>query len=299
MFNGLARRFRYLLQRRQEEQALEEEMNLHRELRRERLTREGVADADREARVRFGNQTLLKETAASMWEWTWLSNLAKDARYSLRSLGRNPVFTAVALMLLALGIGVNTAIFSVANVLLLRMLPVRDAQSVFYLHVLPGQPDGAGNTGNSVSSFSFHVFSELRKQHDVFAALLAYVPAGFNKISVRTGKMPQEASVEMVSGDFFTGLGVPLVCGSGFDLKDEREGNAVAVLGIASASKLGANCDALGQKVYIKGTPFTVAGVASPRFTGVETTPTDVWIPPAATAGFQCLGSEREKLSFR
>ncbi len=127
----------------------------------------------------------------------------------------------MAILTLALGIGANTAIFSVINAVLLRGLPVAHAEQVFYLHVEPGQPDGAGNTGPSNGSFSEYVFEQLRTQRQAFSALVAFVPLGGNKIAVRLGALPEEASVEMVSGDFFSGLEVGVTCGRPLSMEDE------------------------------------------------------------------------------
>ncbi len=98
-----------------------------------------------------------------MWTWNWIDDLAKDIHHTVRMLSANPLFSAVAVLTLALGIGANTAIFSVANAILLRTLPVHDARRVFFLHVEPGQPDGAGNTGNGNSSFSARLSSSSAK----------------------------------------------------------------------------------------------------------------------------------------
>ena len=184
---SLLRRLQILLQRQQYLDDLETEMLLHRELRAERS---GAEEASR----RFGNTTLLKEDCHNMLTWNIAEDLCKDLRYALRSLVTNPLFAIVAVLTLALGIGANTAIFSVINAVLLRGLPVADSQQIFYVHVEPGQPDGAGNTGNSDSSFSEYVFEQLRTQHQSFASLLAYVPLGANKIAVRVGPVPEEAS---------------------------------------------------------------------------------------------------------
>ena len=290
----IIRRLRYLLRKERESRELEEELEFHRQMRTAKMRQEGIdaVESVRLARIKLGNKTVLKEKSISMWEWTWIANIGKDVRYTCRSLLRNPIFTIVAILTLALGIGANTAIFSVANVVLLKTLPVRDPQRLFYVHVLPQMPDGVSNTGDGDSSFSYQVFSELRTQNKALTSLLAYVPIGFNKVSVRTGTTPQEASVNMVSGDFFTGLGVSLACGGGFSRADEREGTAVAVLrsGFA-ASEFGKDCSSLGKQIYIKGLPFTIAGIAPPRFKGMESTPTDVWIPLQRRPEFNAWGS--------
>ncbi len=184
------------------------------------------------------------------------------------------------MLTLALGIGANTAIFSVINAVLMRTLPVEDPQQLFYVHVLPGQPEGAGNTGNSNSSFSEYVFEQLRAQHQAFSSLIAYVPAGFNKIAVRAGATPEEAAVDMVSGNFFSGLGVRSTCGRTLTMADEKDHAGVAVLSYGFWSRRFAqNCSVIGQPLYVKGVPFTIVGVAARRFSGIESNPTDVWIP--------------------
>ena len=212
--------------------------------------------------------------------WSWIDDLGKDVRYTFRSLAVNPLFAAIAVLMLALGIGANTAIFSVTNAMVLRTLPGRDPQRLFYLHVLPGQPDGASNTGDSESSFSEYVFEQLRTQHQAFSNVLAYVPVGFGKVSVRVGNTPEEAAVEMVSGDFFSGLGVAAVCGRTLTLADEQQHAGVAVLGYGFWSRRFAqSCSVLGQTVYVKGVAMTIVGVANRSFFGVEGKTTDVWIP--------------------
>jgi predicted permease len=224
----------------------------------------------------------------------WLDDALKDVRYTGRVLRDNLLFSVVAVLTLALGIGANTAIFSVANAVLLRTLPVRDPQQLFYVHVLPGQPNGADNTGNSESSFSEYVFEQLRTQHQAFSNLLAYVPIGFNKVAVRSGVTPEEASVDMVSGDFFSGLGVRSVCGRTLGIPDETEHAGVAVIGYAFWSRrFGQNCSAVGKTLYVKGAPFTIVGVAARSFLGVEgNTTTDVWIPLQKRAEFNAWGAE-------
>ncbi|MGI9074786.1 MAG: ABC transporter permease [Bryobacteraceae bacterium] len=233
------------------------------------------------------------ELWGDMWGRTWLDDVVKDVRHSGRMLRVNVLFSVVAVLTLALGIGANTAIFSVTNAVLLRALPVQNPHQLFYLHVLPGQPDGAGNTGDSESSFSEYVFERLRTQHQAFSNLLAYVPVGLNKIAVRAGAIPEEAAVDMVSGDFFSGLGVHALCGRTLDLADEKEHAGVSVLGYGFwTRRFGQNCSAIGKTLYIKGVPFTIVGVAAKNFFGVETIPTDVWIPLQKRPELNAWGAE-------
>ena len=110
--------------------------------------------------------------------------MIQNLRYALRQLRRSPAFTAVAVLTLALGIGANSAIFSVMNALLLRYLPARDPQQLVYLHTTRN-PSGASQTGHGDSSLTMPVFEQLRKRKDAFADVVAYVPLGIGKVAIR------------------------------------------------------------------------------------------------------------------
>jgi predicted permease len=208
-------------------------------------------------------------------------------------MAANPLFAAVIVLTLALGIGANTAIFSVINAVVLRTLPVRDPQNVFLLRTEPGQPNGAGNTGNGDSSFSEYVFEQLRQNRHAFSDVMAYVPMGFNKIAVRSGNKFEEVAGEMVSGNYFSGLGVPAVCGHLLSPRDERAHNQVAVLSYGYWNRSFAHdCGVVGQALLIKGVPFTIIGVAGPRFIGLNGDPVDLWVPLQTRPDFNAWGSQ-------
>lgn len=211
-----------------------------------------------------------------------MHSLLHDLRYAFRQLLNSPVFTFTAVLTLALGIGANTAIFSVMNSVLLRGLPVPDPQELVYLHVLPNQPSGASNTGNSDSSFSEPVFEQLRQDHRAFAEVMAFVPLSLSgKAAIRFGDTPEEAEGDMVSGNFFSGMGVQMTRGRGFTLDDEKNHAAIAVVSYSYwKRRFGGNPSVLGQSFFIKGIPFTVIGIAPENFYGVEPgNSTDFWIP--------------------
>ena len=207
--------------------------------------------------------------------------LWQELRYALRQLLNSPWFTLTVVCTLALGIGANTAVFSVMNAVLLKGLPVPNPQELVYLHVPTGQPKGASNTGDSTTSFSEPVFEDLRRDQRAFADLIAFVPLAIGKAAVRYGEMPEEAEGEMVSGNFFSGLQLSLARGHGFTLDDERVHSHIVVLSHAYwARRFGKDPSVIGQTLFIKGNPFTIVGIGPEGFLGVEPGySTDFWIP--------------------
>ena len=206
---------------------------------------------------------------------------AGGLRYTFRQLAKSPVFTGVSILTIALGIGANTAIFSVMNAVILRSLPVPDPQQLVYFH-LKNQPLSTSQTGFSDMSMSLPVYEALRTRQEVFQDVIGFAPLAFEKVPVRVGREPEEVLGEMVSGNFFSGLGVQPVLGRGFAPQDESTHASVAVLNHAwwNGRFAGAK-DILGKTIYVKGVPFTVIGVAPPGFGGVDPVHPrmDFWIP--------------------
>jgi predicted permease len=211
--------------------------------------------------------------------WHPLEAVGQDLRFGLRQLRKSPAFAAVAILTLALGIGANTAVYSVMDAVLLRSLPVRDPQQLVYLHTsdFPG-----GQTGYGGTSMRMQVYEALRKENRVFSDLMAWVPlSAGGGVPARIGAEPEELRADMVSGNFFSGLGVPAVRGRTFHLQDEQEHAQIAVLSDAYWSRRFARDPAvLGSTLFLKGVPFTVVGIARQGFVGLdEGGPTDVWVP--------------------
>jgi predicted permease len=211
------------------------------------------------------------------------AGLLQDIRFSLRQLGKAPGFALTAIVTLALGIGANTAVFSTLDALLLRMLPVRDPQSVYRVMLMNGgtQPPNTAGTGHGNTSFSFPVYEALRTQTRVFSALMAHVPLSAGKVPIRYGKIPDAEPGEEVSGDFFSGLGVRMVCGSGFTEADEQEHSAKVVISYGLWTRAFArDPGAVGQTLFIKDVPFTVVGVTPRAFFGVDPgEAVEFWVP--------------------
>jgi predicted permease len=206
--------------------------------------------------------------------------ILQDLRRAVRQLRKAPGFTLTAVLTLALGIGANTGIFSVMNAVLLRSLPVRDPQHLVYLRP-SGMPPGVMNTGDPTWSVSENVFEQLRAQRSIFQDLIAFVPLSFDKVAVRYGSEPEEATGDMVSGNFFDGLGIQLARGHAFTLADEKKHSPVVVLSYNYwTRRFARNPSVLGQTLFIKGVPCDIIGVAAPGFEGIDRAQaTDFWIP--------------------
>jgi len=208
-------------------------------------------------------------------------SVAQGLRCTLRQLAKSSVFTSVSILTIALGIGANTAIFSVMNAVLLHFLPVPNPQQLVYFH-LKNQPLSTSQTGYGDMSMSLPVFEAMRIRQEVFTDVIGFAPLAFEKVAVRIGAEPEETLGEMVSGNFFSGLQVQPILGRGFTLKDESTHAPIAVLNYAWwKSRFAGDKDILGRTIYVKGIPFMIAGIAPPGFNGVDPVHSamDFWIP--------------------
>src|ERR1700719_3818255 len=128
-----------------------------------------------------------------------MDTIFQDLRFALRQLRRTPAFAVVAVLTLALGIGANTAIFSVMNAVLLRALPVSNPDRLGFLHY-NDQPDRSGQTGYDDTSLPYEAFDALRNEHQMFSDLMAFVPLAGSKLSLRYGSDLREGQADEVSG---------------------------------------------------------------------------------------------------
>ncbi len=219
--------------------------------------------------------------------------LFNDLRYAIRQLRKRPGFTLVCVLTLALGIGANTAVFSVMNAVLLRSLPVADPGRVFYLRT-SNPPRGTG-TIDSNQTFSYPVYDVLRRQTAAMD-VMAYVPLSTQKVAVRYGTQPGVAEGEMVSGNFFSGLGVKLARGRGFTAQDEASHAPIGVISYSYwTQRFARNPEILGQTFYVNGTPITIVGIAAEGFEGIESgVSADFWIPLQSRPELNAWGNPPE-----
>lgn len=198
---------------------------------------------------------------------TILPNLANDLRFALRQLRRSPGFAVTAILTLALGIGANTAIFSLLDQALLRSLPVRDPQQ---LVVLKGTGDAwngssSNNGGEDTDYFSYPMYKDLRDQNQVFDGLIGTTPAtaGFSR-----GSSSQVLDAELVTGNYFSVLGVQPALGRLFSPADDAPNAAPTVVVSFDfwRNQLASDPKIIGSTVNLNGHPFQVIGVAAPRF---------------------------------
>jgi hypothetical protein len=283
------RKLGWWLQRRRKEQELDEELQFHleEEVGERQAAGLSAADAAWAARRDLGNTALLREDARTLWSWTLLEQVALDVRYGLRGMVNKRMFTALAALSLALGIGANAAIYSFMDSILLRSLPVADPGSLIVVKWHSGpinrakgrefvMHSGDGRTYDDPSGsispiFPFPAFERLQDaSSDVFSSLFAHKPAG--GVNVRISGAAELVEGEYVSGDFFRGLRLIPAAGRLIQGDDDRAGaTAVAVLSAGySQRRFGDAASAVGQAVVINNVPFTVIGVTPAEFFGVD-----------------------------
>jgi predicted permease len=217
-----------------------------------------------------------------------------DLRYALRQLKKTSGLTLICVVTLALGIGANTAVFSVMNAVLLKSLPVADPDRVVYLNT-SGAPKRTG-TVDSRETFPYTVYDALRNQHGPLSQVIAYVPLSTGKVAVRYGSQPEEAEGDMVSGLFFSGLGVKFARGHGFTAQDESDHAPIAVISFNYWNRRFAESpDVLGKTLNVNGVPTTIVGVSAEGFEGLEAGgSTDFWIPLQSRAELNAWGNPPE-----
>jgi len=204
--------------------------------------------------------------------------MLQDLRYALRNLNRTPLFTAVAVASLALGIGANSAIFSIADQVLLRLLPVRHARGLVTFRT-PG-PQSGNIWGNSETMFSYPMFQDFRDHNTVFAGVAGRFPT---PLSLTYNNRSERIQAEIVTGTYFQTLGLDTNFGRGLLPEDDRLPGSHPVVVLTYdfwRSRFGGNPAILNQSVLLNGRPMTVIGVTAPGYRGFDVAQrTDALVP--------------------
>jgi hypothetical protein len=250
---------------------VDEEIQFHLEREVEANIAAGMtpAEARRRATIAFGSRERAREECREERPSWALENLGRDLRYGVRGLLRNPGFTIVAVLTLALAIGANTTIFSLLDQALMRALPVKDPNRLVVLS-FAGNADGhthseGGNSAGHRHEFSYPMYRDLRDHNTVFSGLIAASPV---TAGITWNNRAESVSAEMVSGNYFTTLGVPPAEGRLFGASDETApgANPVVVLSFDYWKTHLAEAPVVGRTLLVNGTPFTITGVAAPGF---------------------------------
>src|SRR5580692_6829888 len=249
---------------------------------------ESPAEARAAAMREFGNVPLVADATRDQWRWSRLEVLAQDVRYALRQLRKSPGFTLTVVITLALGIGANTAIYTLVQGILLRSLPVNDPSKLYRIGDKNDccYDDGFQNDNGDFDLFSYDLYLRLKQAAPEFEQLAA-VEAGGNGFSVRRGAAPAKPMrSEYVSGNYFATLGVGAYSGRLLNESDDTTGAApTMVLSYRSwQADMAGDPAIVGSTVYVQMHPFVVVGIAPPNFFGdrVIANPPDFWMPLAS-----------------
>jgi len=261
------------------------EIEAHLALETEQLQEQGLNEEEARvaARRAFGNVTRAEERFYESGRWLGWDHLVQDLRFGLRMLRKNPGFTVVAVLTLALGIGATTAIFSLLNVIMLRELPVQSPQQL----VLMGRGRSAGSAGDFANTelYSYPFYGEMRQKNQVFSDVSAVLSLFFTKMHGAVGGSAQlePLDVQLVSGNYFSFLGVKPILGCSFTEAENEPagGHPVAMVSYSWWDRRVARDPAIvGKTVTLGSTVYTIIGVTPPGFFGttVGEAP-DLWIP--------------------
>ena len=287
-------RFRGLLARKSLEEQLESELRAHLEMLIKENVRRGMPPEEaRYAALRsFGGVEQMKEIYRDQRGVPMIETLLQDVRYGLRMLAKSPGFTAVIVLSLALGIGANTAIFSLIDAVMLNSLPVKHPEQLVLLNWVSkgdsyviGNYDGSSygdKTGRNVgTSFSYPIYEAVRSRNDAFSDVLGFAEAD-QPMNVMASGQSGLAKSAYVSGNYFSTLGVGAALGRTIGPADDKPNAApIAVISYAYwTSRFGRDPSVVGKAITVNNVPFILVGVTVPEFFGLQAgRPTEAWIP--------------------
>ncbi|HUB28708.1 MAG TPA: ABC transporter permease [Terracidiphilus sp.] len=227
-------------------------------------------EARRQANVRFGNSRTRREEVWRYRSLPWVDDLWRDLRFGARSLAKTPGFAVIAILLIAVAIGVNTAVFSVIDAVLLRPLTYPDPQALVELRNTSRQ--------GSFPGANIPKFNLWHQQRAIFQQVAAYDFGGAG-LNITGGDHPQQVQGIHVSADYFAMFGAPMVAGRTFTAaEDSPNGGHVTVLSYGLwKNRYGGNARAVGSTIQLDGQPYLIVGVVGRNF--VTDTPADLWVP--------------------
>jgi putative ABC transport system permease protein len=296
VFNDLFFRLRSLFRRNTVEFEADTELRFHFDQQVSKLLKSGLTreEATRRARLEFGGHEQLKEEIRDARGVNLIETLWQDIRYGLRLLGRTPVISCVAILSLALGIGANTAIFSLIDTVILRMLPVEKPQELF--QVQARSPESPNDKPETI--FTNPLWEALRDEHNVFSGIVAWSTRDFD---LAQGGAVHNVNGLYASGDYFRTLGVRPVAGRLINTADDHRGcSGVAVLSYGFWQEhFGGAPEAVGRTLSLNNHVFEVIGVTAPGFSGLDVgSKFDVAIPICSAAIFDGRQSRLDKRSW-
>jgi macrolide transport system ATP-binding/permease protein len=248
------------------------EVKAHLELEADELRHEGLSEneAERQARVAFGNVPAAAERFHLRGQPMWISSLAGDGRFALRQLRRNPGFAAIAIAVLALGIGASVAIFAFVDAALLEPLPYADPNRLMAVN--------ESDVAYPVWPLSFPDFLDWQRLNRSFVSLDTYASTNF---LLRTGAGAEPVQAERISGGFFKTLGVVPALGRDFAPGENRVGGPdVAMLSYGAwLHRFGARNDVIGRTVSLDNAAYTVIGVLPREFSFAPSANAEFWVP--------------------
>jgi putative ABC transport system permease protein len=256
---------------------LDRELRSDLELEEDEQRESGISEEEaRHAALRaFGNLTLIREQTRAIWSWNWLESLARDLRFSLRTLRRTPGFAVIAIVVMALGIGANVALFTVVRGVLLKPLPFQDPDRLAMLY----EAGLLGDDTTSSNVVSGGMYAEWKNQNRSYSslALAKGIRVG---LSGSGGQLPEKLNSALFSWDMLRTLGVQPALGRDFTLADDSPGASGTVLlswGLWKR-RFGADPGILNQTIFLDAQPYTVIGVM-PKWFDFPDSSTQLWTP--------------------
>jgi predicted permease len=275
-------RIRGSLRRRDFDGDIDEEFEIHLALLTERFIARGLDpdEARYTARRQFGGAMQMKNTVRDNSRFQPLENMFQDVTYGLRQFRKSPLFALLAILTLALGIGANTAMFTLVDQLILRLLPVKDHQAIV---LLVGQGEYYGsNMGEN--ALSYPMYQTIRDRNPVFSNMMCRRSM---RMVAAIQNQGQVLSGELVSGNYFPLLGIQPAAGRLLDASDDLRSGAspVAVLSYTYwQNRFGGDQHVIGSRILVNNYPLTIIGVAQPGFSGLEPgLPTQLFVPVMMT----------------